>query len=182
MAEDFDALVADLTNNARYDAAVRSGSNDTVTALLNEADNTAAVVFDDVPIDDIQEAAGQVRLAALTPSQQGRLRTLRRNDDTVATSKPGLRAELLDVFGITEAVLVAGVPAVRRRLTFGEAFGYRNVSLNTVQEAVLLIAKSSIATHHAAMAPITAARTQRLVDAGLDVATTPDNMVAKSNV
>lgn len=144
MAEDFDALRTSLGTVARYDVAVRAGANSAVTALLNEEDPLAAWVYEDVLLDDIMEAAGQTRLKALTPDERGRLRILRRSDDTVATSKPDLRAELLDVFGINEAQFVAAIPAVRRRPTFGEAFGYRNVSLDTVRLAVRQIAKSFI--------------------------------------
>ena len=146
MPEDFDALVIELANDARYDADVVSGNNGAVTALLGAVDNSAAFVFDDVPVDDVQEAAGQARMAALTDNERGRLGTLRRSDDLVSTSKPGIRAELLDVFQISEAQLVSGVPAVRRRPTYGEAFGYRNASLGIVRLAVRQIAKSFIVT------------------------------------
>lgn len=144
MAEDFDALKTALENDARYDAAVTSGSNGVLVDLLNAVDSSAAFVFDDVPVDDVQEVAGQARLELLTPDERGRLRILRRSNDTVATSKPAIRAELLDVCAITEAQLVAGVPAVRRRPTFGEAFGYKKVSLDVARKAVRLIAKSFI--------------------------------------
>ncbi len=143
MAEDFAALTTALATDARYDAAVVLGSNSTAQALLNVTDGTAAFVFDDVLVSDVLEAAGQVKLKALVPADRARLQILVRGD-LLATSKDAVREELLDIFGITEAQLVAGVPAVRRRPTFGEAFGYRSVGINTVRDVVRLIAKSFI--------------------------------------
>ena len=144
MAEDFDALRTALENDSLYDTEVREGANGAIVTLLNEADT--GFVFEDVPVDDVQEAAGQARLEALSADERGRLRLLRRSDDTVATSKPAIRAELLDVFAITEAQLIAGVPAVRRTATRGDAFGYKKVSLDVVRKAVRLIDKSFIVT------------------------------------
>ncbi len=148
MAEDFDALVADLTTNSRYDPTMVSGNNGATQTLLNETDVLATFVFDDVPVADVLEAAGQVKLKALVPADRARLLILvsggSPGSQTVATSKDAVREELLDIFGITEVQLAAGVPAVRRRPTFGEAFGYKNVSLDTVRQAVRLIAKSFI--------------------------------------
>ncbi len=148
MAEDFAALTNALATDARYNAAVVSGSNSTAQALLNAIDGTAAFVFDDVPVEDVQEAAGQTRMAALTSDQRGRLQAIRQRGQTgkdfVATSKDAARAELLDIFEITEAQLIAGVPAVQHRPTFGEAFGFKRVGLDTVRQAVRLIAKSFI--------------------------------------
>ena len=143
MTEDFDALKTALEIDSRYHAAVVSGGNSTVQALVNAVDGTAAFVFDDVPVSDVLEAAGQVRLKALVPVDRSRLQILVRGD-SLAMSKDAVRAEFLDVFGITEAQLAAAIPAVRRRPTFGEAFGYKNVSLDTVRQAVRQIAKSFI--------------------------------------
>ena len=148
MVEDFNALKTALENDVRYDVAVREGANGTLVTLLNAEDTAAAFVFDDVPVADVLEAAGQSRLATLIPDDRARLQVLKQSGEfgaaTIATSKSAIRAELLDVFGITEAQLVAGVPAVRRRPKFGEAFGYINVSIADVRRAVRLIAKSFI--------------------------------------
>ena len=144
MAEDFVALTNALETDARYDTAVVSGSNSTAQTLLNATDGTAAFVFDDVPVADVLEAAGQVQLQGLVPADRARLQILTQGGGQMAMSKNAIRAELLDIFGITEAQLAAGIPAVRRRPSFGEAFGYKNVSLNTVRQAVRLIAKSFI--------------------------------------
>ena len=149
MAENFAALTAALETDSRYNAAVVSGGNSMAQALLNATDGTAAFVFDNVPVADVLEAAGQVKLKALVPADRARLQILVRaggslGSQNMATSKDAVRGELLDIFQITEAQLAAGVPAVRRRPTFGEAFGYKNVSLDTVRQAVRLIAKSFI--------------------------------------
>ena len=148
MAEDFVALTNALATDARYDAAVTSGANSAAVALLNAIDTSAAFVFDDAPIAEILEAAGQARLKALLPEARARLQILKQGGalggEIVATSKSAIRAELLDVFGITEAQLVAGIPAVRRRPIFGEAFGYASVGINTIRKAVRLVAKSFI--------------------------------------
>ncbi len=150
MAEDFNALKTALETDARYDAAVVSGSNSETQALLNEIDDLAAFVFDDVPVEDVQEAAGQAKMAALTSDQRGRLQGIRQRGQTgkdfVATSKDATRAELLDIFGISEAQLIVGVPAVQHRPTHGEAFGFVGVSLGTVRKAMRQIDKSYIVT------------------------------------
>ena len=143
MAEDVAALTTALETGARYNASVVSGNNGATHALVNATDGNAAFVFEDVPVADVLEAAGQARLKALVPADRARLQILVRGD-SVATSKDAIREELLDIFGITEDQLAAAIPAVRRRPTFGEAFGYRNVSLDTVRQVVRLIAKSFI--------------------------------------
>ena len=140
---DFDALKNALENDARYDTSVREGANGTVVTLLNEVDGAAAFVFHDVPTADVLEAAGSAKLKALAPEQRARLRIISTNG-TVALSKPAIRAELLDVFGITEDQLATKLPAVRSRLRYGEAFGYATVGISVVRDAVRLIAKSHI--------------------------------------
>ena len=150
MAEDFDALVADLTTNPRYDAEVVSGDNGAVQALLHEIDDAAAFVFDDVLVEEVQEAAGQPKMASLTSDQRGRLQAIKQSGqsgrDFVATSLKAIRDELIDVFGISEAQLIAGVPSVQHRPTYGEVFGYKKVGLDTVRQAVRQIDKSFIVT------------------------------------
>ena len=143
--EDFDALKTALENDARYDTSVRAGANGTTVTLLNEVDGSAPFVFHDVPVADVLEAAGSAKLKALATEQRARLRIISTNG-TVALSKPAIRAELLDVFGITENQLATKIPAVRSRPTFGGAFGYATVGLPVVREAVRLIAKSHIRT------------------------------------
>ena len=140
---DFNALKTALENDARYDTAVVEGANGTVVTLLNEVDNSADFVFHDVPTADVLEAAGAAKLKAIAPEQRARLRIISTNG-TVALSKPAIRAELLDVFGITENQLATKLPAVRSRPRYGEAFGYASVGLPVVREAVRLIAKSFI--------------------------------------
>ncbi len=145
MAENFAALTTALKTVPRYNAAVVSGDNGTTQALVNATDVDADFVFEDVPVDDVLEAAGQAKLKALVPADRARLQILVQRG-TLATSKAAVRAEFLDIFGITEDQLAAGIPAVRRRPTFGEAFGYKNVGLDTIRQVVRLVDKSFIVT------------------------------------
>ncbi len=58
---------------------------------------------------------------------------------------PDLRAELVDIFGgASNPAIVRLIAAAQRDRTYGEAFGYSTVSLDTVRKAVRLIAKSFI--------------------------------------
>ena len=144
MTEDFDALKNALENDTtRYDTAIREGANGTVVTLLNEVDGAAAFVFHDVPTADVLEAAGQAKLKALSADERARLRIIA-GGETLVLSKSAVRAELLDVFGISETQLVTALPAVRSRPQYGEAFGYATVGISVVREAVRLIAKSFI--------------------------------------
>ncbi len=186
MAEDFDALVADLTTNPLYDAAVVSGNNGEVTRLLNEIEPLVPgpgnkTVIIDVP-RRIALKAFKDAVRTLTQLEMDRLKLVMGESEEIATSETDIRAEIVDIFGGASAAVTRLTAAATRDATYGDAFGYSRVSLDTVRLAIQQIDKSHAITHQTAMAPITEARTQRLVDAELDVATTPDNMAAKSNV
>ncbi|MEE8551488.1 MAG: hypothetical protein V3T08_09585 [Gemmatimonadota bacterium] len=150
MTKDFNGLEVELTSNQRYDAAVQGTSLQPLMALLNEEDPASAFVYFDVPVSDILEAAGQAKMAALTQDERNRLIVLK-DEGTVAISKPAIRAELLDVFGITESQLVAGIPSVRRRARYGEAFGFALVTKEDLWKVLPNIPKSHTAKYLAGL-------------------------------
>ena len=150
MAKDFAALQTALNTDARYDTAVRGKSLQPLMALLNAEDTSTVFVYFDTPIADVLEAAGAVKLKGLTPDERGRLGVLKQRTDAgdvVALSKSGVRAEMLDVFGITETQLAAGIPAVRRKALFAEAFGFERVVKEDLWKVLPNIAKSYMAVY-----------------------------------
>ena len=137
------ALTVVLTDDTRYDAVVRSGNNSECLRLLNEEDPTPSFVYSDVSVSDVLQAAGQVKLAGLTTDQRARLNVLK-DQGQIALSKSAIRAEFLDVFGITEDQLATGIPTVRRRSSFAESAGAGVPNLEDVRAVVRTIAKSFI--------------------------------------
>lgn len=138
---DLTVLKTLLETDPRYDAVVVSGNDSECLRLLNEEDPTSAFIYLDIEIATVLEAAGQVKLAALTADQRSRLLVLKntgdRGNSQIALSRSAIRAELLDVFGITEAQLVAGIPGMRRRGSFAEEAGVGgSVSLNDVRAVI----------------------------------------------
>ena len=145
MAEDFNALVADLTTNARYDAAVVAGRNSEVESLLNELE-PGETVIQDISREDALVAFGD-EMDLLTDAETGRLQLVVGESGTVKTSRAEIRARLVNIFGGAGTPPITRITAsATRDATFGEAFGYSRVSLDTVRKAVRLIAKSFIVT------------------------------------
>ena len=152
MAKDFAALQVALDTDPRYDAAVRHDpvlntggkSLQPIMALLNEEDSTGSFVYSDIPVADIIDAAPANKIKNLTAIERARLQLLKQGGDQelVGTSRLGVRTELLDVLGITIAQLATGVPAVRRRPRFGEAFGFDRVRKEDLWKVLPQIAKS----------------------------------------
>ncbi len=178
MAIDKAALKTVLATDVRYDAAVRSGNNGECLRLLGEVKVGSVKVWDDIPVADFVAALGDF---VLSDAAETRLRTLAENGGVVPTSRAGVRTWLQT--NITDPVIKTALKDLaEREQTWSEVAGAGVPSLSDVRTAVSTIAKSHVLTYHAEMAPITEARTQRLVDAELDVATTPENMRAKSNV
>ena len=124
---DHAALTTALNTDPRYAAAVPGSSTGPIWELLNARDPAGTFTFHDVPIADVLEAAGQARMKALSSDERGRLSVLR-DEGSVRLSKPQIRAEFLDVLGITEDQLASGVPEVRSRPRFCEAFGFEQVT------------------------------------------------------
>ena len=151
MAEDFNALVADLTTNARYDAAVVAGRNSEIESLLNEIEPEIPgpgnkTVIQDVSREEALVAFGD-EMDALTSAQTGRLQLIVGESGTVKTSRAEIRARLVNIFGGAGTPPIARITAAATRdATYGDAFGYPQVGLNTVRKAVRLIAKSFIVT------------------------------------
>lgn len=127
MVKDYDALTTALTTDPRYAAAVPGSGITPMLALLNARDPVGDFVFHDVPIADVLEAAGQTRMKALTDVERGRLAVLK-DESFVRLSRSQIRAEMLDVFGITEDQLASGVPESRTRPRFCESFGFDQVT------------------------------------------------------
>ncbi len=139
---DFDALRTALENDARYDTAVREGANSTLVGLLNELELGQTVITDISRQDAIKAFRDEIR--TLTAQQLQRLRLLV-DSGSVRTSDSDVRAELADIFGGgSNPAIVRLSAAATRDATYGDAFGYPQVSLNTVREAVRLIDKSFI--------------------------------------
>ena len=118
MEKDYDGLENELKTNARYDASVRSGANSETERLLGEEDPNGSFVYSDVLVADVLDAVPPARLKALTEAERGRLLVLS-GQSLIATSRSGIRAELIDVFGITEDQLATAIPSVRRAPTYG---------------------------------------------------------------
>ena len=142
MAEDFAALKTALETDSRYDAAVVSGNNGEVTRLLNEIE-PAQTVITDVPRRAALKAFKDA-VRTLTQLEMDRLKLVMGESESIATSDPDIRAEIVDIFGNPSAAVTRLTAAATRDATYGDAFGYPRVSLNTVREAVRLIAKSFI--------------------------------------
>ncbi len=85
MAEDFNALVADLTTNARYDAAVVAGRNSEVESLLNELE-PGETVIQDISREDALVAFGD-EMDLLTDAETGRLQLVVGESGTVTRTK-----------------------------------------------------------------------------------------------
>ena len=157
MAKDFAALETALETDPRYDAAVRHDpilnvggkSLQPIMALLNEEDPDGDFVYTDVSVADVLDAAPANKLKNLTADQRARLQVLKQGGDIVALSRPGIRAELLDVFQITEAQLATGLPVVRRRPRYGEAFGFDRVTKEDLWQVLPQITKSYMAQYRA---------------------------------
>lgn len=149
MVEDFDALVTDLTNNSRYEAAVVGGHNSVIVTLLGELEPVGApgppwrTLIQDLSRQDVLSAIRD-DLRSLTQQQLGRLRLLfDESDQFVEVSRSEIRAEIQDI--LPPAAVLRLAAATTRDRTFGEAFGYSPApSLSVVRKAVRLIAKSYI--------------------------------------
>lgn len=142
MAEDFDALMADLRTNLRYDASVISGNNGETTRLLNELEVGQTIIIDVPRRAALKAFKDAVR--SLTQLQMDRLKLVMGEGDSIATSDPDIRAEIIDIFGAGSPAVTRLTAAARRDATYGDAFGYPRVSLDVVRKAVRLIAKSFI--------------------------------------
>ncbi|KKM01291.1 hypothetical protein LCGC14_1795890 [marine sediment metagenome] len=145
------ALTTALNTDSRYSGAVPGGGLGPLLDLLNERDPVGGFVFHDVPIADVLEAAGQARMKALTDAERGRLSVLR-DEGLVRLSKPQIRAEFLDVFGITEDQLAAGVPESRTRPRFCEAFGFERVTKQDLFRVLRDVPTSALAVYWAGVA------------------------------
>lgn len=143
MAEDFNSLKTALETDLRYDAAVRSGNNGETTRLLNELAVPAQTVITDVPRRAALKAFRDA-VRTLTQLQMDRLKLVMGEGEEIATSDSDIRAEIVDIFGVGSPAVTRLSAAATRDATYGDAFGYPNVGLNTVREAVRLIAKSFI--------------------------------------
>lgn len=155
MAQDFAALKTALETDARYDAAVRHDpiantggkSLQPIMALLNAEDPSGAYVYEDVLVADVLDAAPANKLKNLTTVDRARLQVLKQGGDIVALSRSGIRTELLDVFGVTEDQLATGIPSVRRKPRYGEAFGFKTVTKQDLWKVLPQIAKSYMAQY-----------------------------------
>ncbi len=141
----FAALKTDLENNARYNAAVMSGNNGEATRLLNELAIPAQTVIQDISREAALVAFGD-ELDALTNAQIGRLRLVVGESGEVNTSRSEVRDRLVNIFGAGSPPIARITASATRDATYGDAFGYPQVGLNTVRDAVRLIAKSFIVT------------------------------------
>ncbi len=93
MTKNFDGLKVELeTNTARYDAAVRSGNNNGLRALLHAVKATAPKRWRPVSVDDFLDAIAE---ETLTAEQQDQIRTYTQFRSHVAVHKPGVRAWIL---------------------------------------------------------------------------------------
>ncbi len=119
MPVDLVALEEALENGSRYDAAVRSGKNSQILALLNE-DEAGQTQFLVVPTDDVLEAIGD-GVRGLTAAQRETLRLFTARD-IVDFRKKAIRDEIQEVFS-GKAVVQTRLQAVAQRTrTYGEAF------------------------------------------------------------
>jgi hypothetical protein len=144
MAENFNALKVALETDARYDADVRNGHNATLVNLLNTLEPLQTVITDISRQDAVKAFRDEIR--TLTAQQLQRLRLLVDSESSsVRTSDSDVRAELGDIFGGgSNPAIVRLATAATRDATYGDAFGYSQVSLDTVRKAVRLISKSFI--------------------------------------
>ena len=142
MAKDFDSLKTALKNDPRYDAAVVSGNNGEVTRLLNELEFEQTVITDISRRVALKAFKDAVR--TLTQLQVDRLKLVMGEGESIATSDPDIRAEIVDIFGSGSPAVTRLSAAATRDATYGDAFGYPNVGINVVRRAVRLIAKSFI--------------------------------------
>ena len=143
MAENFDGLTTALRTNSRYDASVVSGNNGETTRLLNELAVPSQIVIIDVPRRAALKAFKDA-VRTLTQLQMDRLKLVMGESETIATSDPDIRAEIVDIFGGGSPAVTRLTAAARRDATYGDAFGYPLVSLDIVRNAVRLISKSFI--------------------------------------
>ena len=150
MAENFAALTTALETDPRYDAAVVSGNNGEVTRLLNEIESLVPgpgnkTVIIDVP-RRVALKAFRDAVRVLTQLEMDRLKLVLGESESIATSDPDIRAEIVDIFGGASAAVTRLTAAATRDATYGDALGYPQVSLDTVRKAIRQIAKSFIVT------------------------------------
>jgi len=143
MAIDLVALKTALETDSRYDAAVRSGKNRELLALLN-ADEVGQTAFNVVPTEDVLDAIGDgVRGMTAAKLQTLRLFT---NHPEVDFRKASVRAELLEIFS-GNVVVRARISAIAQRdRTFAEGIAGEEVRLKDLWAVLKDIPKSYMAT------------------------------------
>lgn len=136
-----EALGTLLDTDARYDAAVRAGSNGLLVGLLNEIETGSTKIWDDIPVDDFLDAiAGE----SLTVQQEARIQTYTQARSVVPTSRANVRT-WIQAQGLSPATLNALKALAEREQTYSEGAGIaRGVSLAHVRRAVRRVAKSFI--------------------------------------
>ena len=140
--EDFDSLVTEVETNSRYDAAVVSGNNGEVRRLLDELEPSKFVI-QDISREEALVAFGN-EMDGLTAAKVGLLRLVVGESGTVNTSRSEVRDRLVNIFGEGTPPVVRITAVAKRDATYGDAFGYPRVGLDTVRRAMRLIGKSFI--------------------------------------
>lgn len=116
---DLVALKTALETDVRYDAAVRSGKNSQVLALLNDPELGQTQLLM-VPTEDVLEAIGD-GVRGLTVAQRETLRLFTARE-FVDFRKAAIRTEIREVFAGKAAVLSRLQAVAQRTRTYGEAF------------------------------------------------------------
>lgn len=143
MPKDYAALQNALATDPRYATAVQSPSLGPLLTLLNE-DEVGQTVARAVPVADVREAIGD-GVRGLNAAQVQTLRLMVPDSGKVDFSQTNIRNEIREVLtGKTDALARLTVLATRTR-TYGEAFGFTQVTKQDLAKVLPNIPGSDLA-------------------------------------